>query len=94
MQLSYGFASNVLPSQVPNPALKSKSTHDGGSSNLYPSLGWAFTGDSNTRSIDSVSEDSVISQEEIPCQAIMVPIEDQPIYPWVSFFFHFVNLIN
>lgn len=90
--MSYGFAPNVLPSQVPNAqhiggAPPNTAAYGGGSSGAggaYPSLGWAFSGDQSnfgsTSTFGGVSDVTAVSQNEVPCQAIFVPEDEMPIY--------------
>lgn len=93
--MSYGFAPNILPSQVPNaqhigvappplPTAYGGGGAVGGSGGAYPSLGWAFSGDQSnfgsTSTFGGVSDVSAVSQTEIPCQAIFVPEDEMPIY--------------
>ena len=74
-QLSYGFTSDIMPSQIPNAPRQ-----DGG---VAPQqLGWAF-GDSGSftgGTVGGVTDVTAVSQDEIPCQSIFVPEDDQPIY--------------
>lgn len=74
--MSYGFAPGVVPNQVPNPNV-TRGSHDNsfsGSSNI----GWALSRGDSVNS--GISETEVVSQEEIPCQAIFVPDDEMPIY--------------
>lgn len=66
--MSYGFAPDVLPSQVPNLPI-----HTGGG---HPNIGWAMTSD--TSSFDS--DVTAVTREEVPCQSIFVPEDEMPIY--------------
>lgn len=77
--MSYGFSTDVMPNQVPNPNVP-RGSHDSsfdGSAKSHP-IGWALSrGDSVHSSVD---EAEIVSQDEIPCQAIFVPDDEQPIY--------------
>lgn len=78
--MSYGFAPGVEPNQVPNPNVP-RGSHDSsftGSSAAYPNIGWALSRGDSVNS--GISETAVVSQEEIPCQAIFVPDDEMPIY--------------
>lgn len=79
--MSYGFAPGIMPNQVPNPNVP-RGSHDpsfhGSSSASQPNIGWALSrGDSVS---SGVSETEIVSQDEIPCQAIFVPADEMPIY--------------
>lgn len=80
-QLSYGFAPDVLPNQVPNTSRASG--HPSPVAGLYPNLGWNI-GDNISLSSDPVFETEIAERDEVPCQAVMVPPEDMPIYHHVS----------
>lgn len=72
--LSYGFASNIIPSHVPNPNRANTPSH--------PPIGWAVGGNANL-SYPPLPQpahvaESVQSQVEIPCQAIRVSEDDMP----------------
>lgn len=77
--MSYGFAPGVVPNQVPNPNVP-RGSHDASfdSSASYPNIGWALSRGDSVHS--AVSENEIVSQEEIPCQAIFVPEDEMPIY--------------
>lgn len=73
MALSYGFAPNIVPSHIPNPAR-------GG--NI---IGWTVGGNNDIAPSSSWNENvhyPIRTQIEIPCQAIFVPDEDMPNYPF------------
>lgn len=75
--MSYGFAPDVLPCQVPNFQPNSA----GGSSASIggtPNIGWAITSD--TSSFDGVTDVPAVSHEEVPCQSVFVPADEMPIY--------------
>lgn len=77
--MSYGFADSVMPNQVPNPNV-SRGSHDSsfdGSTASHP-IGWALSRGDSVHS--AVSETEIVSQDEIPCQAIFVPADEMPIY--------------
>lgn len=76
--MSYGFAPGVMPNQVPNPNVP-RGSHDSfdGSKSSHP-IGWALSRGDSIHS--SVSEEEIVSQDEIPCQAIFVPADQMPIY--------------
>lgn len=77
--MSYGFAPGVMPNQVPNPNV-TRGSHESsvGSTASYPNIGWALSRGDSIHS--GVSETEIVSQEEIPCQAIFVPEDEMPIY--------------
>lgn len=93
-QLSYGFAPNILPTQIPN-------VHRNDSIES-PGLGWNIGGGGGGRSIDSFDSgvlDPAKAQKEIPCQAIHVPEDEMPIYSFfgldsVSIFSFSFNMIS
>lgn len=79
VQLSYGFAPNVVPAHIPN--VPRADSIDSG-----PKLGWNIGGGgggsstASTTSVDSGIHDPIKAQQETPCQSIFVPDEDRPIY--------------
>lgn len=84
VQLSYGFAPNVLPTQIPNvqrkDSIEQPGMDMGPGMGMGPGVGWNLGGGGgSTDSRDGVSE-AVKSQKEIPCQAIHVPEDEMPIY--------------
>lgn len=87
MQLSYGFASNVLPSQIPNAPRTEATPHAGQSApNIAaPGIGWAIGGLSDATDSGDV-HDPHLSQQESKYESIFVPIEDRPIYSNMRFF--------
>lgn len=78
--MSYGFSPDVMPKQVPNPKV-SRGSHDSTfdtSTSSHP-IGWALSRGDSVHS--SVSEEELVKYEdEIPCQAIVVPADQMPIY--------------
>lgn len=74
--LSYGFAPNAIPAHIPNPS--QESSIDQFIDNN--AIGWAIQGDNLNSS--NFETDSIRTQDEFPCQAILVPDEDMPIYPF------------
>lgn len=94
VNLSYGFSPNVTPCQIPNerpsagyPSVPPISSLSG------PSIGWALQGSTDSASnAPAVNDTGIEKQVEIPCQAIIVPDEDMPIYSFgystVSHFGH------
>lgn len=87
-RLSYGFAPNITACNIPNEQKPQANTQPKG-----PSIGWAFQNDLTDGCAQSTpAEDSPVEKQvEIPCQAIIVPDEDMPIYsfgnPSVSCFY-------
>lgn len=76
--MSYGFAANVMPNDVPNPIVprgSHDSSFDGSSAS---NIGWALSRGDSVHS--AVSETEIVSQDETPCQAIFVPDDEMPIY--------------
>lgn len=91
VQLSYGFAGNVMPSQIPN------APHHGHVSNAAPpvappqhastapGIGWAIGGLGD--STDSgVTHDPHQAQQEAKYESIYVPFEDRSLYSNMRFF--------
>lgn len=77
--MSYGFAADVMPNEVPNPNVP-RGSHDSSFDATAKShqIGWALSrGDSVHSSVD---EAAIVSQDEIPCEAIFVPEDEMPIY--------------
>lgn len=89
MQLSYGFAPNIIPSHIPNIVRDDNVDQNDG----RPLVGWALGGNKSlTGSTDSGNvHDTIKAQAEIPCQAVIVPDEDMPIY---SFFGSRVSVLK
>lgn len=92
VHMSYGFAPNIIPSHIPNEQRQHGDSHTDG-----PPIGWAVQGSTDSSSHSSHAGDSPIQKQvEIPCQAIIVPDEDMPIYsfgyPTVSYFTNIFNV--
>lgn len=93
-QMSYGFAPNVLPSQIPNvPRHGAAYPAPGGYPPPQPpapsqpaGIGWAIGGGGFGDSTDGDVHDPHTSQEEAKYQSIFVPSEDRPIYSNLRFF--------
>lgn len=76
VSLSYGFAPNVIPCNIPNEP-KQNSPSKG------PTIGWAVGDQADGACVSShAAEDGPIEnkQVEVLCRAIIVPDEDLPIY--------------
>ncbi|XP_031635619.1 calpain-B-like [Contarinia nasturtii] len=76
-RLSYGFAPNITACHIPNEQKPQAITQPSG-----PSIGWALQNDLTDGCTHSTpaNDSPVEKQVEIPCQAIIVPDEDMPIY--------------
>lgn len=91
-QLSYGFAPNVLPSQIPNPNHRPSSTANVPYPPLpsmpvaatTPGIGWAVGGLGD--STDTGVHEPHTAQEESKYESIFVPNEDRTIYSTLRFF--------
>lgn len=71
--LSYGFAPNVVPCNIPN-----EQRQNGFSG---PNIGWSIGDRTDGSCVSSHAEDTVQKQEvETVCRAIIVPDEDMPVY--------------
>lgn len=88
-QLSYGFAPNILPNQIPNVQRNdSVEKYGGGGIGVGAggsTFGWNIggisdNGSNRSSSVDSGVHDPIQAQQEKPCQSIFVPDEDMPIY--------------
>lgn len=75
LQMSYGFAPGVMPSQVPNAVHGTQPPPPG---RRHANLGWAITAD--TKSFDGVTDVPAVQQDDTHCQAIHVPQNEMPIY--------------
>lgn len=87
MQLSYGFASNVLPSQIPNPRNESASHAAAPQPAALPSgIGWAIGGLDNSATDGPPVHDPHQAQAEAKYESIFVPFDDRSMYSNLQFF--------